>query len=233
MTRFAMWKIKRTASGRPLILYWVDCQLHALGRGLLFLFETCSGTLAPSLRALESPIATACYRLLTLVPDLLPRLLLMNGLLDFLGLVLCSWALKLLPSNCETGDQGRMGMSHLSPVPVLKRMAVPTVIASLPYVNFIPQFVDGWLLSKPASSLYQWALVKRRQAAMIQRLATTSSRPTHTRHSSRRAPARSRAHVLDVLHGYVSPRWPYLYIGIGTGEHPLAKSSLSPAGSTA
>ena len=27
----------------------------------------------------------------------------------------------------------------------------------------------------------------------------------------------------DVLHGYVYPRWPYLYIGIGTGEHPLAK----------
>ncbi|HEY6072150.1 MAG TPA: 4Fe-4S binding protein [Anaerolineales bacterium] len=27
----------------------------------------------------------------------------------------------------------------------------------------------------------------------------------------------------DVLHGYVYARWPYLYIGIGTGEHPLAK----------
>ena len=27
----------------------------------------------------------------------------------------------------------------------------------------------------------------------------------------------------DLLHGYVYGRWPYLYIGIGTGEHPLAK----------
>lgn len=28
---------------------------------------------------------------------------------------------------------------------------------------------------------------------------------------------------LDTLHGYVYGRWPYLYIGIGTGEHWLAK----------
>ncbi|MGE5249951.1 MAG: ATP-binding protein [Bacteroidota bacterium] len=27
----------------------------------------------------------------------------------------------------------------------------------------------------------------------------------------------------DRLHGYVYGRWPYLYIGIGTGEHPLSK----------
>jgi ferredoxin len=27
----------------------------------------------------------------------------------------------------------------------------------------------------------------------------------------------------DWLHGYVYARWPYLYIGIGTGEHPLAR----------
>ncbi len=27
--------------------------------------------------------------------------------------------------------------------------------------------------------------------------------------------------VLDTLHGYVYGRWPYLYIGIGTGEHPI------------
>lgn len=27
----------------------------------------------------------------------------------------------------------------------------------------------------------------------------------------------------DLLHGYVYARWPYLYIGIGVGEHPLAK----------
>ncbi len=29
--------------------------------------------------------------------------------------------------------------------------------------------------------------------------------------------------LLDLLHGYVYARWPYLYIGIGTGEHPLAR----------
>ncbi len=27
----------------------------------------------------------------------------------------------------------------------------------------------------------------------------------------------------DFIHGYVYARWPYLYIGIGTGEHPAAK----------
>ena len=29
--------------------------------------------------------------------------------------------------------------------------------------------------------------------------------------------------LFDLLHGYVYARWPYLYIGIGTGEHPIAK----------
>jgi Pyruvate/2-oxoacid:ferredoxin oxidoreductase delta subunit len=29
--------------------------------------------------------------------------------------------------------------------------------------------------------------------------------------------------LLDWLHGYVYARWPYLYIGIGVGEHPLSK----------
>jgi Pyruvate/2-oxoacid:ferredoxin oxidoreductase delta subunit len=33
----------------------------------------------------------------------------------------------------------------------------------------------------------------------------------------------------DLLHGYVYMRWPYLYIGIGVGEHPLAKW-LAPFG---
>jgi len=28
---------------------------------------------------------------------------------------------------------------------------------------------------------------------------------------------------LDILHGYIYGRWPYLYIGIGVGEHPLSK----------
>ncbi|HSG44226.1 MAG TPA: 4Fe-4S binding protein [Anaerolineales bacterium] len=27
----------------------------------------------------------------------------------------------------------------------------------------------------------------------------------------------------DFLHGYIYARWPYLYIGVGTGEHPLTK----------
>jgi len=30
--------------------------------------------------------------------------------------------------------------------------------------------------------------------------------------------------LYDFLHGYIYARWPYLYIGIGTGEHPLAKT---------
>lgn len=30
--------------------------------------------------------------------------------------------------------------------------------------------------------------------------------------------------LYDFLHGYVYARWPYLYIGIGTGEHPIAKT---------
>ena len=29
--------------------------------------------------------------------------------------------------------------------------------------------------------------------------------------------------LFDLLHGYIYARWTYLYIGIGTGEHPLAK----------
>ncbi len=37
---------------------------------------------------------------------------------------------------------------------------------------------------------------------------------------ARRLPGYS---LFDWLHGYVYARWPYLYIGIATGEHPLAK----------
>ncbi len=40
----------------------------------------------------------------------------------------------------------------------------------------------------------------------------------------RRTPGYS---LFDWLHGYVYSRWPYLYVSIGTGEHPLAKA-LSP-----
>jgi NAD-dependent dihydropyrimidine dehydrogenase PreA subunit len=37
---------------------------------------------------------------------------------------------------------------------------------------------------------------------------------------ARRTPGYS---LFDWIHGYVYARWPYLYIGIGTGEHPLAR----------
>ncbi len=44
--------------------------------------------------------------------------------------------------------------------------------------------------------------------------------------------SRERPHprLYDFLHGYVYARWPYLYIGIGTGEHPLSRL-LAPLGS--
>jgi len=38
---------------------------------------------------------------------------------------------------------------------------------------------------------------------------------------ARRTPGYS---FFDWLHGYVYGRWPYLYIGIATGEHPLARA---------
>jgi ferredoxin len=36
--------------------------------------------------------------------------------------------------------------------------------------------------------------------------------------------------LFDFVHGYVYARWPYLYIGIGTGEHRLAKTYVRLAG---
>ncbi len=36
--------------------------------------------------------------------------------------------------------------------------------------------------------------------------------------------------LFDFLHGYVYARWPYLYIGVGTGVHPLARLLLPIAG---
>ncbi|MGE5601760.1 MAG: ATP-binding protein [Nitrososphaerales archaeon] len=36
--------------------------------------------------------------------------------------------------------------------------------------------------------------------------------------------------LFDSLHGYVYARWPYLYIAIGTGEHPLAKMAKPVVG---
>ena len=44
---------------------------------------------------------------------------------------------------------------------------------------------------------------------------------------ARRTPGYS---FFDLLHGYVYARWPYLYIGIGTGEHPLSKRLAPLAG---
>lgn len=44
---------------------------------------------------------------------------------------------------------------------------------------------------------------------------------------ARRLPGYS---FFDWLHGYVYARWPYLYIGIGTGEHPLAKRAKPAVG---
>lgn len=45
------------------------------------------------------------------------------------------------------------------------------------------------------------------------------------RQEARRTPGYS---LFDLLHGYVYARWPYLYIGIGLGKHPLARI-LGPA----
>jgi ferredoxin len=36
--------------------------------------------------------------------------------------------------------------------------------------------------------------------------------------------------LFDFVHGYVYARWPYLYIGIGTGEHRLSKAYIRLAG---
>ncbi len=45
-----------------------------------------------------------------------------------------------------------------------------------------------------------------------------------TRQFAREARRARNYSLTDFLHGYVYARWPYLYIGIGTGEHPLARS---------
>lgn len=41
---------------------------------------------------------------------------------------------------------------------------------------------------------------------------------------ARRTPGFS---LFDLLHGYIYARWPYLYIGIGTGEHALVRRAKS------
>ncbi|MGD1995913.1 MAG: 4Fe-4S binding protein [Anaerolineae bacterium] len=54
------------------------------------------------------------------------------------------------------------------------------------------------------------------------RLWTPLIRPS-TRSFTREARDAPDYSFLDLLHGYIYARWPYLYIGIATGEHPLAR----------
>jgi ferredoxin len=54
--------------------------------------------------------------------------------------------------------------------------------------------------------------------SILSRLVRPSTRAFFR--EARRPPATS---LFASLHGYVYGRWPYLYIGIGTGEHPLAR----------
>ena len=63
--------------------------------------------------------------------------------------------------------------------------------------------------------------MKQRQAAP--KLIKPSTRAF--RQEARRTPGYS---LFDWVHGYVYARWPYLYIGIGTGEHPLARIFRPP-----
>ena len=56
---------------------------------------------------------------------------------------------------------------------------------------------------------------------MKRKLRRSLLRPS-TRAFIREARRTSGYSLFDWLHGYVYARWPYLYIGIGTGEHPLA-----------
>lgn len=51
-------------------------------------------------------------------------------------------------------------------------------------------------------------------------------RPRLSTHAFFREAERTPGYTLfDWVHGYVYARWPYLYIGIGTGEHPLARAA--------
>lgn len=46
---------------------------------------------------------------------------------------------------------------------------------------------------------------------------------TSTQALIREARAAPETSFFDLIHGYVYGRWPYIYIAIGTGEHPLAR----------
>ena len=58
--------------------------------------------------------------------------------------------------------------------------------------------------------------------SIIDRLVAPSTREFYR--EGRRTPGYS---LFDWLHGYFYCRWPYFYIGVGTGEHPLSKA-LAP-----
>lgn len=60
---------------------------------------------------------------------------------------------------------------------------------------------------------------RRAKRPLFERLLSRSTRDFI--HEGRETPGYS---LYDWLHGYIYARFPYLYIGIGTGEHPLAKS---------
>jgi NAD-dependent dihydropyrimidine dehydrogenase PreA subunit len=49
---------------------------------------------------------------------------------------------------------------------------------------------------------------------------------TSTRAFLQEALRHNKYNLFDFFHGYIYGRWPYLYIGIGTGEHRLAQSYL-------
>jgi ferredoxin len=62
----------------------------------------------------------------------------------------------------------------------------------------------------------RWQALKRWLAARLMRPST--------RDFLREARRTADYSPFDWLHGYVYGRWPYLYIGVGTGEHPLART---------
>jgi len=52
---------------------------------------------------------------------------------------------------------------------------------------------------------------------------SSEPRPSPTRAFMRAAKNRPDYSFFALLHGLLYSRWPYLYIGIGKGDHPIAK----------
>ena len=71
----------------------------------------------------------------------------------------------------------------------------------------------------------------RRRAEAARKAAAPSVMPRLVKPSTRafldEARGLSGYSLLDRLHGYIYLRWPYLYIGVGTGEHRLARPLLA------